>query len=135
MLRSTEGEEQSRSVVIAFAAHVAGTGLVIWGSLVSLAAGNPINFSIIPNGAGIYLLLAAGLRLGCFSTSSTLSEGKYLPPWVRDFPAADLSSSQLILVSPDPSKCYKYFIFAIFNHFGALAVFMLAGCGCVRLTK
>jgi hypothetical protein len=66
MLRSREGEEQSRSVVIAFAARVAGTGLVIWGSLASLAAGNPINFSIIPNGAGIYLLLAAGLRLGVF---------------------------------------------------------------------
>jgi hypothetical protein len=66
MLRSTEGEERSRGVVIAFAARMAGTGLVIWGNLVSLAGGNPMNFISISQSAGIYLLIAAGLRLGVF---------------------------------------------------------------------
>lgn len=66
MLRSTEGEERNRGVVIAFAARVAGTGLVIWSNLVSLANGNPMNFIAIPQNAGIYLLMAAGLRLGVF---------------------------------------------------------------------
>jgi hypothetical protein len=64
MLRSTEGEEQNQGVVIAFAARVAGTGLVLWANLVSTAGGILMNFRAIPASTGIYLLIAAGLRLG-----------------------------------------------------------------------
>ncbi len=64
MLRSSEGEEQNKGVVIAFAARVAGTGLVIWANLVSTAGGIMMNFRATPTSAGIYLLIAAGLRLG-----------------------------------------------------------------------
>ena len=64
MLRSTDGPSQSQGVVIAFAARLAGTGLVLWAKLVSAAAGLPLDFRSIPASAGIYLLIAAGLRLG-----------------------------------------------------------------------
>lgn len=64
MLRSTEGEEQNQGVVIAFAARMAGTALVLWANLVSTADGISMNFRAIPANAGIYLLIAAGLRLG-----------------------------------------------------------------------
>ena len=64
MLRSTEGEEQNQGVVIAFAARVVGTGLVLWANLVSTASGILMNFRATPSSAGIYLLIAAGLRLG-----------------------------------------------------------------------
>lgn len=64
MLRSTEGEEQNQSVVIAFAARLAGTLLVLWSNLVSTAGGILMNFRATPSSAGIYLLIAAGLRLG-----------------------------------------------------------------------
>ncbi|MBE3067739.1 MAG: hypothetical protein IMZ73_10005, partial [Chloroflexi bacterium] len=64
MLRSTEGEEQNQGVVIAFAARVAGTGLVLWANLVSTAGGILMNFRATPASAGTYLLIAAGLRLG-----------------------------------------------------------------------
>jgi hypothetical protein len=64
MLRSTEGEEQNQGVVIAFAARAAGTGLVLWANLVSTASGIMMNFREIPASTGIYLLIAAGLRLG-----------------------------------------------------------------------
>jgi hypothetical protein len=64
MLRSTEGEEQNQGVVIAFAARLAGTGLVLWANLVSTAGGILMNFLTTPDSAGIYLLIAAGLRLG-----------------------------------------------------------------------
>jgi hypothetical protein len=64
MLRSTEGEEQNQGVVIAFAARVAGTGLVLWANLVSTVGGIPMDFRATPVNAGIYLLIAAGLRLG-----------------------------------------------------------------------
>ncbi len=64
MLRSTEGEEQNRGVVIAFAVRVAGTALVVWANLVSTAGGILMDFRVTPASAGIYLLIAAGLRLG-----------------------------------------------------------------------
>jgi len=64
MLRSTEGEEQNEGVVIAFAVRVTGTGLVLWANLVSTAGGILMNFRATPSSAGIYLLIATGLRLG-----------------------------------------------------------------------
>ncbi len=66
MLRSTEGEERNREAVVAFAARVAGTGMVVWVNLVSITGGNQMNFLTIPEKFGIYLLIAAVLRLGIF---------------------------------------------------------------------
>ena len=64
LLRSTEGESEIEGVIIAFAARLAGTGLVLWANLVSIAAGTPMDFRFIPPNVGIYLLIAVGLRLG-----------------------------------------------------------------------
>jgi len=64
MLRSTEGEDQSRKVVIAFSVRLAGTGLLLWANFASIAAGTPLIFRSVPASVGIYLLVAAGLRLG-----------------------------------------------------------------------
>ncbi len=64
MLRSTEGESQTEGVIIAFAVRLAGTGLVLWANLISIAAGTPLDFRSTPPNTGIYLLIAAGLRLG-----------------------------------------------------------------------
>lgn len=64
MLLSVEREEQSEGVVVAFAARLTGTGLVIWASILSVTSGTWLSFSNIPAQAGIYLLLASGLRLG-----------------------------------------------------------------------
>ena len=64
MLRSTVGNDQNKAVVIAFTARMVGTGLVLWASLVAVAGGIILSFQAIPASAGIYLLIAAGLRLG-----------------------------------------------------------------------
>ena len=64
MLRSTEGESQSQAAINAFAIRLAGTGLVLWANLVSVSGGTPLDFRSIPPGTGIFLLIAAGLRLG-----------------------------------------------------------------------
>ena len=64
MLRSTQGEDQIEGVIIAFGVRLAGTGLVLWANLISIAAGTPLDFRSIPPGTGITLLIAAGLRLG-----------------------------------------------------------------------
>lgn len=64
MLRSSEGESHTESVVVAFAARLAGTGMLLFASMVSLGAGTPMDFRAVPASAGIYLLVASGLRLG-----------------------------------------------------------------------
>jgi hypothetical protein len=63
-LRSVDGPQASEKVVTAFAARVAGIGVLLWASMVSISTGAPMNFQNAPPEAGLYLLLAAGLRLG-----------------------------------------------------------------------
>lgn len=63
-LRSVEGPQPSEKVVTAFAARVAGIGVLLWANMVSMSTGTPMNFQDAPSQAGLYLLLAAGLRLG-----------------------------------------------------------------------
>jgi hypothetical protein len=64
MLRSTEGKKQIDGAIIAFTAHLIGTGLLLWANLVSTATGTLLDFRSTSQSAGIYLLIAAGLRLG-----------------------------------------------------------------------
>ncbi len=61
MLRSTEGEAQSEGVIVALTTRLSGIGLVLWASTVS---GPWTDFRFAPAQSGIFLLLAAGLRLG-----------------------------------------------------------------------
>ena len=63
-LRSVDGPEPSEKVVTAFATRVAGICVLLWANMVSISAGAPLNFQNAPPQAGLYLLLAAGLRLG-----------------------------------------------------------------------
>jgi hypothetical protein len=63
-LRSIDGPQPSEKVVTAFSTRIAGTGVLLWANMVSVSAGTPLNFQNAPPQAGLYLLLAAGLRLG-----------------------------------------------------------------------
>jgi hypothetical protein len=63
-LRSVESPEASERVVIAFSTRAAGIGLVIWANVLSVSAGGRLDFLSTPPTAGLYLLVAAGLRLG-----------------------------------------------------------------------
>lgn len=63
-LRSVDGPGPSEKVVTAFATRLAGIGVLLWASMVSISTGSPMNFQDAPSQAGLYLLLAAGLRLG-----------------------------------------------------------------------
>ena len=63
-LRSVDGPKSSEKVVAAFTARVAGVGALLWANMVSISTGSPLEFHDAPAQAGIYLLLAVGLRLG-----------------------------------------------------------------------
>jgi hypothetical protein len=96
MIRSTENVLQNRGVVFAFAIRVAGTGLVLWANLVGNASGNQMNFQTIPASTGIYLLIAAGIRLGSYSL--------YYPHFKEHFLQRGFGTS-LRLVSMAASLC------------------------------
>lgn len=79
-LVSVEGRASER-VVTGFAARTAGLGMMLWAGWVSLSHGAPLDFrSPLPE-AGVYLILAAGLRLGvlplhlAYTTESAVRRG------------------------------------------------------------
>ena len=64
ILHSTGTKRQIDGAYIAFAVRLMGTGLLLWANLVDTAAGHLLDFSSTSQSAGVYLLIAAGLRLG-----------------------------------------------------------------------
>ena len=63
-LRIVEQPQLSERVVIAFASRVTGILILLWADMVSLSNGFALDFRAAPPQAGLYLVLAAGLRLG-----------------------------------------------------------------------
>lgn len=80
-LRSVNGPSNNEKVVISFSARAFGIGLLLWANIVSIAQGNTFDFDSIAPASGLYLIAAAGLRLGVFpihlpySSESTLRRG------------------------------------------------------------
>ncbi len=63
-MRLVEEPRLSERAVIAFASRVTGTLILLWANMVSVSSGSALDFELIPPQAGLYLLIAAGLRLG-----------------------------------------------------------------------
>jgi hypothetical protein len=64
LLRAVDDPAASERAVIGFSTRVIGTGLMLWAHVVSIASGSRLGFQAMPTQAGLFLLLAAGLRLG-----------------------------------------------------------------------
>lgn len=81
LLGTVQGKEPRERVVISFSMRLAGSGFLIWAGLASAAMGTTLNFVAAPQEAGIYMLVAAGLRIGIlpmhlpFETESALRRG------------------------------------------------------------
>lgn len=79
-LRSVQGEANNERIVFSFSMRTLGSGFLLWANIVSLAGGNPFEFESM-SGSGLYLVAAAGLRLGVlplhlpYSTESNLRRG------------------------------------------------------------
>jgi len=63
-LRVAANAEMSERVVVAFSLRALGTGFALWASVTSAAVGTTFLFETLRPQSGIFLLLAAGLRLG-----------------------------------------------------------------------
>ncbi|MDO8754483.1 MAG: hypothetical protein Q7J80_11355 [Anaerolineales bacterium] len=58
------GSANNEKVVISFSTRALGTGALLWASIVSISGGGVFDFQSMSNASGIYLVIAAGLRLG-----------------------------------------------------------------------
>lgn len=65
-LRSVEGASNNERVVISFSTRALGIGLLLWANILSIAGGSTFDFQSMPATAGIFLVIAAGLRLGIY---------------------------------------------------------------------
>ncbi len=80
-LQSADGPSNSERVVTSFSTRALGIGLLLWANIVSTAQGSGSNFEAIAPASGLYLVAAAGLRLGVlplhlpYSSESTLRRG------------------------------------------------------------
>ena len=80
-IRIVEDPKLSERVVIAFASRVTGTLILLWADMTSAANNASFDFRSAPPQAGIFLILAAALRLGVlplhlpYPSESTLRRG------------------------------------------------------------
>jgi hypothetical protein len=80
-LRSVNDPANNEKVVVAFSTKAMGIGLLLWANIVSIAGGKIFDFQSIVPGSGLYLVAAAGLRLGVlplrlpYLSESTLRRG------------------------------------------------------------
>lgn len=63
-MRIVKQPELSERVVVAFASRVTGILILLWADMISLSHGVVLDFRAAPPQAGLYLVIAAGLRLG-----------------------------------------------------------------------
>jgi hypothetical protein len=80
-LRSVDGPSNNEKVVVSFSTRALGIGVLLWANIISISSGSAFDFLSIPANAGLYLIVAAGLRLGVlplhlpYSSESTLRRG------------------------------------------------------------
>ncbi len=80
-MRVMEDPQLSERAVIAFASRTAGILVLLWAGMVSLATGDKLDFQHVPPQVGLYLVVAAGLRIGVlplhlpYPSDSTLRRG------------------------------------------------------------
>lgn len=65
-LRSVDGKANNEKVVISFSTRAFGLALLLWANIVSVSEGSALTFQSISASSGLYLVAAAGLRLGVF---------------------------------------------------------------------
>lgn len=63
-MRVLEEPKLSERAVVAFASRATGILVLLWADMVSIANGQTLDFRQAPPQAGLYLILAAGLRIG-----------------------------------------------------------------------
>ena len=101
-MRVAEDPSLSERTVIAFASRAAGIFLLLWADMVSVANGQVLDFRSAPPQAGLYLLLAAALRMGVLPLHLPYSGESSLRPGFGTALRMISAASSLILLARIP---------------------------------
>src|SRR5512145_3064770 len=74
-MRVAENPQLSERAVIAFASRAAGILVLLWAGMVSIANGRQLDFREVLPEAGLYLIIAAGLRMGVLASLAAIYGG------------------------------------------------------------
>jgi hypothetical protein len=103
-LRASDSPALSERTVVSFAIRAAGTGLVLWASVISALNGRTFLFENATSETGFFLLLAVGLRLGVLPLHLTY---RHEPVLRRGFGTAlrlTVAATSLILLARLPAS-------------------------------
>jgi hypothetical protein len=103
-LGSMDTPSASERVVIGFSTRVAGIGLAVWANVISVANGGRMDFTSMPPQAGLFLLVAAGLRLGVLPLHLPYSAESNMRRGVGTAIRLVSAASSLILLARIPSS-------------------------------
>jgi hypothetical protein len=107
-LSSVNGPENNEKVVIAFSTRALGIGILLWANIISIANQSIFNFETIAPNAGLYLVVAAGLRLGVlplhlpYSAEATVRRG-----FGTSFRLVSAASSLVLLAHVPSASLYS----------------------------
>ena len=130
-LRLVDGPSNNEKVVISFSIRALGSFILLWANIVSIASGNAFDFQSMAPSSGLYLVFAAGLRLGVlplhlpYPSDSILRRG--LGTSLRLISAA----SSLVLLAHVPAGSLSSAFTPFLMVLGITAALYGVGCGCV----
>lgn len=102
VLRTVTSARQKQQVIVSFGARLAGILAVVWAVLASRARGQGLTLDSFPTEVGIFLLLAAGLRLGVIPLHLPFTEEFRLQRGLGTTVQLASSASSLVLLSRLP---------------------------------
>lgn len=74
ILLNTLESKRSEEIIVFFSLHLGSVFFLLWSCIISISSGSAMDFRSLPNNAGIYMLIAAGLRLGILPLQFSINE-------------------------------------------------------------
>jgi len=101
------GGGRSKQVVIAFSAKVAGTLLLLWAMVQSYASNTALSYSAVQSSSGVFLLLAAGFRLGVLPVNLPISSDLQLQRGISNTLRMTAQASSMVVLARIPAGIFS----------------------------
>jgi hypothetical protein len=124
-----------RTGCVAFSIRVAGIGLVLWASVSSASSGSRLDFQAMTPASSLYLLIAAGLRLGVIPLHLPFSSESITRRGIGTAMRLIFAASSLILLARIPLGGTSYLLMPLLFILTAIAAIYSGWMGwCSRMT-
>lgn len=123
ILRLIEGERIPRQAVVSFGAKVAGTLVMLWAMIQSHKDGGALTYASLPASSAVFLLLAAGLRLGVLPLNQPFPVDLPLQRGLSNAVRMATQASSLAILARLPADIFTDFWQSLLLLLAALAAF------------